>query len=402
MRFKGAKIDSCNKIQTVNWFEPNHCLILCHPFPIFQPQIRLSTTMQNAIDLYHSVVIEIATPYFIGTGFYLRDAGVIVTNEHIVRDNREVVINGVHFPKQLAQVLFVDERHDLAFVLAPPVDAPLIKLGLDSPVRQGDVVVAVGHPFGFKYSASQGIVSNTRHEIEQILYIQHDAALNPGNSGGPLINENGEVVGVNTFKVKDGNSIGISLPVQHLAEALAEFQKGEGQLGVRCHSCNNGVFKSTIEGVYCPHCGAKLKLPDTVEEFEPLGVAATLEEMLEQAGYLAPLSRSGPNCWTINKGSAKITVHYHEGNGIITGDAYLCSLPKANIKPLYEFLLRQNYILEGLSLSIKDQAIILSLIIHDRYLNVESGLKMFQNLFEQADHFDNILVEEYGAVWRAE
>ena len=358
--------------------------------------------MQNAIDLYHSVVIEIATPYFIGTGFYLRDAGIIVTNEHIVRDNREVVINGVHFPKQLAKVLFIDERHDLAFVAAPATDTPAIQLGINSPVRQGDPVVAVGHPFGFKYSASQGIVSNIRHEIERILYIQHDAALNPGNSGGPLINEKGEVVGVNTFKVKDGNSIGISLPVQHLAEALAEFQKGNGQLGVRCHSCSNGVFKSNIEGQYCPHCGAKLKLPDGVEEFEPMGVASTLEEMIEQAGHQAPLSRSGPNCWTITQGSAKINIHYHEGNGIITGDAYLCSLPKTNIKPLYEFLLRQNYTLEGLALSIKDQAIILSLIIHDRYLNVETGLKMFQNLFEQADHYDNVLVEEYGAVWRTE
>jgi len=377
-------------------------LILCASFPIFHLQIRFSLTMQKAIDLYHSVVIEIATPYFIGTGFYLRDAGIIVTNEHIVRDNREVVINGVHFPKQLAKVLFIDERHDLAFVAAPTVETPAVQLGVGNPVRQGDVVVAVGHPFGFKYSASQGIVSNIRHEIEQILYIQHDAALNPGNSGGPLINTQEQVVGVNTFKIKDGDSIGISLPVQLLAEALAEFQKGGGEIGVRCSSCSNGVFKSTIEGVYCPHCGAKLSLPDSVDEFEPIGVAATLEEMLEQLGYQAALSRSGPNCWTITNGSAKINVHYHEGNGIISGDAYLCSLPKENIKPLYEFLLRQNYTLEGLSLSIKEQAIILSTIIHDRYLNVETGLKLFQYLFEQADHFDNILVEEYGAVWRAE
>jgi serine protease Do len=357
--------------------------------------------MQNAIDLYQAVVIEIATPYAVGTGFYLRDAGVIVTNEHVIRDNREVVIHGEHFPKQLAKVLFIDERHDLAFVAAPAVlDVPNISLGLDSPVRQGDLVVAVGHPFGFKYSASQGIVSNVRYEIEQILYIQHDAALNPGNSGGPLINSKSEVIGINTFRT--GNSIGMSLPVQHLAEALAEFQKGQGEIGVRCHSCSNGVFKSSIEGVYCPHCGAKLRLPDAADEFEPVGVAATLEEMLEKIGHPAPLSRSGPHCWTITQGSARINIHYHEGNGIIMGDAYLCTLPKANIKPLYEFLLRQNYTLSGLSLSIKDQAIILSLIIHDRYLNVETGLNMFQVLFEQADHYDNILVEQYGAVWRTE
>ena len=112
----------------------------------------------------------------------------------------------------------------------------------------------------------------------------------------------------------------------------------------------------------------------------------------DPAGYIWLPTASG-----LNRYDGTRFVQYHS-----TGDAYLCSLPKTNIKPLYEFLLRQNYTLEGLALSIKDQAIILSLIIHDRYLNVETGLKMFQNLFEQADHYDNILVEEYGAVWRTE
>ncbi|MBK6948068.1 MAG: hypothetical protein IPH16_08450 [Haliscomenobacter sp.] len=87
---------------------------------------------------------------------------------------------------------------------------------------------------------------------------------------------------------------------------------------------------------------------------------------------------------------------------MITGDAYLCMVPKENIKPLYEFLLRQNYLMEGLSLSIKDQDIILSLLIYDRYLNLETGLHLFKYLFEKADYYDNILVEQFGAIWKHE
>ena len=122
--------------------------------------------------------------------------------------------------------------------------------------------------------------------------------------------------------------------------------------------------------------------------------------MLEKAGHNVQLSRRGPNNWEMQKGSAKINISYYEKTGLITGDAYLCLLPQRNIKKLYEYLLRQNYETESLTFSIKEQDIILSLLIYDRYLNVDTGLKLFEHLFERADYYDNILVEEYGALWK--
>ena len=359
--------------------------------------------MKEVIEIYRSVVIQIATPYCTGTGFYLKGPNLIVTNEHVVRDNREVVIDGQGFGKQLVKVIFLDPKYDLAF-LAPPkaVDLPAIHLAEQDTLTAGDRVVAVGHPFGFKYSATQGIISNPRHEVDDIAYYQHDAALNPGNSGGPLVNLDGEVVGVNTFKVEGGDNIGISLPVKYLAAAIREFTQAGGKLGVRCQACSNLVFEDTIDHNYCPHCGAKIELPSQVEEYEPVGVAKTIEEMLERSEHHVLLSRRGPNNWQILKGSAKINISYYEKTGLITGDAYLCLLPKSNIKPLYEYLLRQNYDLEGLTFSIKGQDIILSLLIYDRYLNVDTGLKLFKHLFEKADFYDNILVEDYGALWKGE
>ena len=128
----------------------------------------------------------------------------------------------------------------------------------------------------------------------------------------------------------------------------------------------------------------------------------TIEEMLGQSGHNVQLSRRGPNNWEITQGSAKINISYYEKTGLITGDAYLCLLPKSNIKPLYEYLLRQNYVMDGMTFSIKDQDIILSLLIYDRYLNADTGMELFNHLFEKADHYDNILVEEYGALWKYE
>ena len=172
--------------------------------------------MRDIIELYRGVIIQIATPYSTGTGFYLKEPNVIVTNDHVVRDNRKVVVDGEKIEKQLVKVVFSDPKHDLAFLEAPEVhEMPAVDLGVgkEIEVKAGDPVLAIGHPFGLKFISTQGIISNTLHEQNDLNYWLHDAALNPGNSGGPLVNSDGHVIGVNTFIVKDGNTIGFALPV---------------------------------------------------------------------------------------------------------------------------------------------------------------------------------------------
>ncbi len=362
--------------------------------------------MKNVIEQYRSIVIQIATPYSTGTGFLLREAvypfgGVIVTNDHVVQGNREVVVDGTLLPRQLAKVVFSDPRHDLAFIAVPPCpDAPVAGLGIGGNVSVGDMVVAIGHPFGLKFSATQGIVSNTKHLQGDLPYIQHDAALNPGNSGGPLVNEQGVVIGVNTFIVNGGESMGFSLPVRFLAESLALWQQGKGQVGTRCANCATAVFEDTVESGFCPNCGAHIELPSDAEVYEPAGIARTIEEILEKCGHDTRLARRGPSVWEVRNGSANIFLSYYEPNGLIAGDAILCDLPSTNIQPVYEYLLRQNYEMETLSFSVRGQEIVLSLVIFDRYLTLETGMKLFRYLFEKADYFDNVLVEQFGAGWK--
>jgi serine protease Do len=359
--------------------------------------------MKDVIDRYRDVVIQLATPYSTGTGFYLKSHHLIVTNEHVVRDNKEVVISGHHLKKQTVRVLYIDQKYDLAFLDAPDSDDfPEVELIAKQSIRQGDPIIAIGHPFGLKYTATQGIVSNTMHQVGDIMYLQHDAALNPGNSGGPLVDLKGAVVGVNTFVIRDGDNIGFSLPARYLEETIAEYSRHRDQVAVRCHSCSNIVFEEKLQGHYCPYCGTKLVLPSEVEEYEPVGVVKTIEEMLEQTGHDVQLSRRGPNAWEIQQGSARINISYYERNGLITADALLCLLPKENIQALYEYLLRQNYKMEGFTFSVRGQDIILSLLIYDRYLNVDTGIQLFQALFQKADDYDNILVEEFGALWKPE
>jgi serine protease Do len=356
----------------------------------------------HSVETYKNIVIQIATPYSTGTGFYLKAPNLIITNNHVIEGNKEVTIEGVGLPRQISRVLYGDVKYDLAFLEVPTLSSlPDVRLSLNA-VREREPVTAIGHPFGLKYTFTQGIVSNPRHIFNNIDYIQHDAALNPGNSGGPLINTEGEVVGVNTFIIQNGNTIGFSLPARYLNEAIAAFQAGDGEVGVRCESCLNVVFTNTIDSGYCPHCGAKVKLPSEAEDYLAEGVALTIEKVLKKLGHDVRLSRRGPNAWEVRQGTARIKLAYYAQNGLIIADAFLCTLPQQNIKPVYEYLLRENYRNEGMTLSVNKQNIILSLLIYDRYLKEETTEKLMKNLFEKADYYDNHLVENYGANWLTE
>ena len=359
--------------------------------------------MQEIIEHFRNVVIQIATPYSKGTGFYLKDSELIVTNEHVVRGNQEVVIDGNTIDRQMVAVVYVDQKFDLAFLAAPKkANIPQVPFSKKEHITNGEPIIAIGHPFGLKFTSTQGIISNAFHQLNDITYFQHDAALNPGNSGGPLLDMRGHIIGVNTFVIRDGENIGFSLPASYLEAAIKEFEYQPNSSAARCSSCSNIVYDSTVQDKYCPFCGATVMLPSKEEAYEPVGVSKTIETLLTKTGHDIKLARRGPSNWEIHQGSAQINITYHEKTGLIIGDAFLCNLPKDRIKPIYRYLLKQNYIIEGLTFSVnpKGHEIILSLLIYDRYLNVETGIKLFKHLFEKADHFDNVLVEEYGAIWR--
>lgn len=358
--------------------------------------------MSDFIETYRDVIIQIATPHSTGTGFFLREPGLIVTNHHVVEGNRAVIIEGAKFKKQLAVVRYADRKYDLAFLDGPQngPELPVVRLGVGKTMRVRDPITAIGHPFGLKFSVKSGIVSNDREIMNNIPYLHIDAALNPGNSGGPLVDNDGDVVGINTFIIRDGDNIGFSLPVSFLNDSLDDFKKAGGDNSCRCPACSNVVSESTVDNGFCSFCGNRVSLPGAAEEYMPTGVPRTIEALITRTGHDVNLSRCGPNCWEINQGSAKINITYHENSGLMTADAILCQLPRENIKPLYEFLLRENQSNETITFSVHEQDILLSLLIYDRYLNEETGMQMLQLLFEKADHYDNILVEKYGGQWK--
>ncbi|MEZ4985269.1 MAG: trypsin-like peptidase domain-containing protein [Saprospiraceae bacterium] len=363
--------------------------------------------MQHILERYRQIVVQIATPYNTGgTGFFLREHQLVVTNEHLVRDNREVIVESDSFPRQMATVVYWDAHYDVALLkLSTDYELPSVPLRIADEPSAGDKVAAIGHPFGLRLSNTSGTLSHVRRVQDDFYYYQHDAALNPGNSGGPLIDEHGAVVGMNVFDLEESNSIGFSLPAVFIHETIAAYLAKVGiaaRIAARCTSCRVVVEEKEKASSYCPQCGAWLQLPHESESYEPVGTPYTIEQILAALGQDVRLARRGVNMWEIQEGSAHITLSYYEDTGLITADAHLCRISDQDPGALYAFLLEENYKNEGLTFSVKGRDIILSILIYDRYLDERSAADSLRILLLQADHYDNILVEQYGAHWRNE
>ena len=136
-----------------------------------------------------------------GSGFIVSADGLVLTNAHVVRDAKEVTVKLQDRTEHRARVLGIDPATDIAVLRIDGANLPAVVLGDPSQVRVGDYVLAIGAPFGFEQSATQGIVSAKGRALpgdSRVPFIQTDAAVNPGNSGGPLFDGSGRVIGINS------------------------------------------------------------------------------------------------------------------------------------------------------------------------------------------------------------
>jgi serine protease Do len=190
----------------------------------------------------------------LGSGFVIDPSGIIVTNNHVIEDADEITANFSDGSKLTAEVIGHDDKTDIAVIRVKPAK-PLtaVKFGDSTHLRVGDWVMAIGNPFGLGGTVTVGIVSARNRDINAGPYddfIQTDAAINRGNSGGPLFNENGEVIGINTAIISPtGGSIGLgfSIPSEiatNIVNQLKEFgETRRGWLGVRVQDVNEEVAK---------------------------------------------------------------------------------------------------------------------------------------------------------------
>src|SRR3984893_1991177 len=216
-----------------------------------------------------------------GSGFTITSDGYILTNTHVVANAEEVTVRLTDRREFPAKVIGADDRTDVAVIKISATNLPIVKLGDPSRIKPGQWVLAIGSPFGFENSATAGIISATSRSVpgeNYVPFIQTDVAVNPGNSGGPLFNMAGEVIGINSqIFSRTGGFLGVSFAIpidvaRNVEEQLIKTGRVvRGRIGVTIQDVNAQLADSF--GLERPH-GA---LVSSVERDGPAaraGVAA--------------------------------------------------------------------------------------------------------------------------------
>lgn len=166
----------------------------------------------------------------LGSGIVISPDGLVLTNSHVVGTSKEIRLRDVEGHVGEAQVLGVDPDTDLALLRANGVrDLPYAALGNSKTLRRGQLVIAIGNPLGFESTVTAGVVSALGRSIRSVSgrtiedVIQTDAALNPGNSGGPLVSSNAEVIGINTAIINGAQGICFAVASNTAQFVLAEI-----------------------------------------------------------------------------------------------------------------------------------------------------------------------------------
>lgn len=163
-------------------------------------------------------VVTIQTNAAQGTGFIISDDGFLITNAHVLYGGRYANVLTYERGTLEADLVGYNLDMDLA-LLKIPGNHDYLELGNSDDVKVGEKVIAIGNPLGLSFSVTEGIISAVHREGPngKLIYIQTDAALNPGNSGGPLIDKKGDVIGINNFKVT-GENLGFALESNQIVE----------------------------------------------------------------------------------------------------------------------------------------------------------------------------------------
>jgi hypothetical protein len=224
------------------------------PFSLATPLVTPADGFQKIVAASLDKVVGIKSGGGSGTGFVAESSGLIFTNRHVVQSRKSVDISYADGTETTADVIFRDREKDLAILR--PANARIknpLPLCYASYPKPGEEVFALGNPRGLANTVTRGIVSSVRRaegEFRTVVpegttLIQTDAAVNPGNSGGPLLNTNGEVIGIVTFKRSTGEGLNFALSIIDALEAIQVKRPAMAASGQLVSACGNLLPKGT-------------------------------------------------------------------------------------------------------------------------------------------------------------
>lgn len=340
-------------------------------------------------------IFKINTSGGSGTGFFLKDKNVFVTNHHVVQGFKEVAVEDQQKNRFFAKVIQINPEADIAILVADgDFQTPQLELETASLPQARDKVFVLGYPFGMPFTVTEGIVSAPKQLMEGRYYIQTDAAVNPGNSGGPVISAEGKVIGVTTSKFNNADNVGFAIPIENLVHDLTSVEQNTShRFSMKCNSCSHLIFEK-VE--YCENCGANIDM-NQFNENDPSHVEKFCEEAISEFGINPVLARSGREFWEFHKGTSLIRIFIYNQNYLYCTSP-INKLPTQNLEDFYKFILSDES--QPYQLGIYENKVYFSYREHITSLFGEKRdevKKYVMDFLHKADEMDDHLFKTFDA-----
>ncbi|MDR0295707.1 MAG: trypsin-like peptidase domain-containing protein [Prevotellaceae bacterium] len=349
--------------------------------------------MQN--DIISKVVFKVNHAGGSGTCFYLKKHNLFITNFHVVEGFHELSIENTDKDRFLAKVVLINSVADLAFLSTENdfTHLPELELNVERDVSIGEHINVVGYPFGMPYTITDGTVSSPKQLMEGKTYIQTDAAVNPGNSGGPMFDESSKVIAVTVSKLNNADNMGFGIPATVLNEMLSHATAiDRSQFAVECSSCHNLI---TTKTQYCSSCGNKID-DKLFNKYSLTDLAVFCEEAISDMGINPVLARVGNESWRFHRGSSEIRLFVYD-KSYLFATSPINIMPKQKLEPLLRFLLSTDT--KPFILGIYNNEIYVSYRVYLSDVLSDEKEKVKKNitdLAQKADDLDNYLNETFG------
>ena len=343
----------------------------------------------------YRVVFKVTHAGGSGSCFYLKGHDLFVTNYHVIEGFRTVAVHDNDRNPFLARVVLANPDLDIALLAVDGrfPDLPAIRLAEDDALAIGGKIYVAGYPYGMPFTVTEGSVSAPKQFLDGKYYIQTDAAVNPGNSGGPMFNENFEVVGVTVSKFTQADNMGFGIRVEALRKLLESIPAlDRTRFHVQCGSCEELIAE---EEEFCPSCGDKL--PEGVfdeRRISPIG--RFVESAIEGMAINPILARDGYDSWLFHKGSSEIRIFVFEGDYLFATSP-INLLPRKEVEPVLDYLLSEEF--GPYKFGIDGRQIYIAYRIHLSDITEESREEIRQHLIHlalKADEMDNMMIDRFG------
>jgi len=340
-------------------------------------------------------IYKIITSGGTGTGFKVANHDFLITNYHVISGNKIVAVEDHNKNRYLAQVAMVNPEVDLAFLNVEDLKAVegTIILDENNEVSNRQKVFINGFPFGMPFTVTEGIVSSPDQPMHGRNYVQTDAAVNPGNSGGPMLNEEGVLVGVTTSKFTEADNVGFGIKHTDVIKQISDYQFDDVKYRVKCNSCDSFIIE---ESEFCSNCGNNINI-SVFEEFEKSHFATFTEDALTELGVNPVLCRAGRDYWEFHQGSARVRIFTVNNDSYLFATSPLNNLPKTNLEEILTYINSNN--VAPYQLAVYDNKIFISYRTHlsDIYSDKKEDIKKaIINLALKADELDDFFLETYG------